>query len=136
MSVKNRLKEYLKSRNISITAFESSINVSNGYVNSISKSIGVDKINSILENNPNLNIEWLFTGKGSMIKEPKNQLIKSVKVEDASENKLIDRLENDVLYLKQEIEKKDLIIEKKDEEIKRLNNLLIANESLPSSKTA
>ena len=50
MSVKERIKIYLKSINLSITAFEESINVANGYVNSISKSIGVDKIELILEN--------------------------------------------------------------------------------------
>jgi hypothetical protein len=69
MNVKERVKEFTKYCNITISAFEKSIHVANGYVNSISKSIGIDKIASILEIYPNLNIEWLLAGKGFMLKE-------------------------------------------------------------------
>ncbi len=71
MSVKNRIKDFLKLEKISISDFEKSINSSNGYVNSISKSVGLDKLESIIENYPMLNIEWLLTGKGEMLKEEK-----------------------------------------------------------------
>ncbi len=54
--------------NLTISDFEKSINVTNGYVNSISKSIGVDKIKTILEKYPNVDLEWLLTGKGEMLK--------------------------------------------------------------------
>lgn len=67
--VKERLKIFIKSIGKSVAEFEKSIFVSNGYVNSISKSIGIDKLNMILEKYPNLNIEWLLTGKGEMIKK-------------------------------------------------------------------
>ncbi len=69
MSVKNRLKEFIKFRNLSVIAFEKSIGASNGYVNSISKSIGLDKISKIIEIYSTLNIEWLLTGNGKMLKE-------------------------------------------------------------------
>lgn len=133
--IKANILQYLDFKGVSKYEFYQKTGVSNGV---LSQKNGLSEENTMkfLSYYTDINPVWLLTGKGSMIKEPKNQLIKSVKVEDASENKLIDRLENDVLYLKQEIEKKDLIIEKKDEEIKRLNNLLIANESLQSSKTA
>lgn len=68
MTVKDRIKEFCKSENISISAFEDTIRVSNGYVNSISKSIGIDKLNTMLEIYPNINLEWLLTGKGKMLK--------------------------------------------------------------------
>jgi hypothetical protein len=68
MSVKNRLKDYLKSENIAVTTFEKSIGVSNGYVNSISKSIGLDKLELIIENYSKMSVEWLLTGKGPMLK--------------------------------------------------------------------
>lgn len=77
MSVKDRVKTYLDHIDMNISAFEKSINVSNGYVNSISKSIGIDKIENILENFPNLNIEWLLTGHGSMIKSNSSSPISS-----------------------------------------------------------
>lgn len=66
--VKDRIKAFCKSQNITVISFEESIGVSNGYVNAISKSVGIDKINAIVEKFSNLNIEWLLTGNGSMLK--------------------------------------------------------------------
>ncbi|PJI28248.1 XRE family transcriptional regulator [Prevotella intermedia] len=66
--VKDRIKAFCKSQNITVISFEESIGVSNGYVNAISKSVGIDKINAIVEKFSNLNIEWLLTGKGAMLK--------------------------------------------------------------------
>lgn len=68
MTVKDRIKIYCKEQNTTISAFEESIGVSNGYVNSISKSIGIDKIDAIIEKYSNINIEWLLTGRGDMLK--------------------------------------------------------------------
>ena len=68
MTVKDRIKLYCKAEGLTISAFEESIGVSNGYVNAISKSIGLDKLNTIIEKYSNLNIEWLLTGKGEMRK--------------------------------------------------------------------
>lgn len=69
MSVKERVKKYAKYSKITVKAFEESIDSSNGYVNAISKSIGIDKISLIIEKYSNLNIEWLLTGKGDMLKK-------------------------------------------------------------------
>ncbi|MCP1997269.1 helix-turn-helix transcriptional regulator [Flavobacterium sp. HSC-61S13] len=74
MSIKERIKELAEYHNITISAFEKSINASNGYVNSISKSIGLDKITKILEVYSNLDLEWLITGNGSMFKDNPNSL--------------------------------------------------------------
>jgi phage repressor protein C with HTH and peptisase S24 domain len=68
MSVKCRIKEFVKSVGLTVSDFEKSISTSNGYVNSISKSIGIDKIELILEKYPTLNLEWLLTGQGKMLK--------------------------------------------------------------------
>jgi hypothetical protein len=67
MSVKDRIKMFIYSQKLTISAFEVSILASNGYVNSISKSIGLDKLEKIIEKYPNLNITWLLTGNGEMI---------------------------------------------------------------------
>ncbi|MDV3793355.1 peptidase S24 [Elizabethkingia anophelis] len=74
MSVKNRIKEFVEYKGITISAFEKSINASNGYVNSISKSMGLEKIDGILEKYPNINLEWLLTGKGRMLKGEDNEI--------------------------------------------------------------
>lgn len=68
MNVKERLKEYIKYKNLTVISFERSINRSNGYVSSISKSIQPETILAISEKYPDLSIEWLLIGKGRMVK--------------------------------------------------------------------
>jgi len=87
MSVKERLKVFIKSENLSISAFENSISVSNGYVNSMRKAIGNDKLNKILEQYSKLNTEWLLTGSGSMLRDESTALTNSVeKTENYNKN--------------------------------------------------
>ncbi|SOD20232.1 S24 family peptidase [Pedobacter xixiisoli] len=74
MSVKKRIKDFVSEINIPINAFEKSINASNGYVNSITKSIGIDKLERIIEIYPNLDLEWLLTGKGMMLRSSKTDI--------------------------------------------------------------
>ena len=68
MGVRERLKAYLKHNNISQSAFAEAIGASAGYVNAIAKSIGPDKIPIIKTIFTDLNIDWLLTGEGSMLK--------------------------------------------------------------------
>ena len=68
MTVKDRLKLFCKKSGMPISVFEKSINVSNGYINSISKGLGIDILNTIIEKYSNLNIEWVLSGKGNMLK--------------------------------------------------------------------
>ncbi|WP_272151102.1 hypothetical protein [Tenacibaculum aiptasiae] len=74
MSVKIRLKEVIKHHGLTVKSFEKSIDVSNGYVNSITKNIGFDKLILLIEKFPNLNVKWLISGKGEMFLEPKDSL--------------------------------------------------------------
>lgn len=82
MSVKERLKKFIKSENISVISFEKSIDASNGYVNSIAKNIGIDKLSKIIELYSKLSIEWLLTGNGTMLKVPQS-------INDSNEQNLI-----------------------------------------------
>ena len=50
MTTKERLKLFIQTQNLSISEFEKSIKVSNGYVNSITKSIQPDKLSLIVDN--------------------------------------------------------------------------------------
>lgn len=68
MSVKERLIKYLKVKKIGQKRFALSIGRSSGYVNAISKSIQPATIHSISMRYPDLNIEWLMTGEGEMLK--------------------------------------------------------------------
>jgi len=70
--VLERLKEYIDFKSINIAQFEKEIGMSN---NSFRKSlknggaIGSDKLENILNKYPDINSEWLLTGKGNMLKE-------------------------------------------------------------------
>ncbi|KZS41873.1 hypothetical protein AWE51_00055 [Aquimarina aggregata] len=75
MNVKSRLKEYVSYKKLSIRQFENSINASNSYVNSISRSIGVDKLEAIVEKYPDLDLKWLLTGKGEMLSSQNDPFI-------------------------------------------------------------
>lgn len=47
--------------------FEQQCKLSNGYVSSIRRSIGPEKLEHIRSNYPDLNITWLLTGEGPML---------------------------------------------------------------------
>lgn len=67
-SVKERIKQFIAFEKISQKEFEKRIGASNGYVNSISKSIGANYMVAINREFPNLNETWLLTGEGEMLK--------------------------------------------------------------------
>lgn len=65
--VKNRIYKFTEAKNISVRDFERSIGASNGYVSSIRRSIGSEKLSDILTTYPDLNRDWLLYGEGSML---------------------------------------------------------------------
>lgn len=66
-TVKQRLIQFIKYKGISQRKFENMINVSNGFINNISKSIGAEKLYRIQSIFPELNDAWLLTGEGNML---------------------------------------------------------------------
>jgi len=110
MSIKDRTRLFVKSQQITIKAFEQSINASNGYINNVSRSISLEKIDLIVEKYPILNIEWLLTGKGDMLKaltdlnEPELQYIKEGATTRASMTaKALVKIDASVAQLLQEV---------------------------------
>lgn len=67
-SVKDRIILFIKSKNISRSEFCRRIGVSETYIGSLRQSFPPDRLKSISINFPELNIEWLMTGDGSMLK--------------------------------------------------------------------
>ena len=67
--VKQRLVMFIKSKHMKQYQFEQTIGVSSGYITSIRKSIGADKLFRIQETYPELNINWLLYGEGDMLNE-------------------------------------------------------------------
>lgn len=68
MNVKERLKKFIASKGLGQKAFEIECGLSNGYVNNIRRSVTIEKARQILERYPELNINWLMTGQGEMLK--------------------------------------------------------------------
>ena len=84
MSVKERIKKYIESKNISIREFERNTKLNYGYINAIRVSIQPDKLKSIASYYQDLNTEWLLTGEGNMLKSTEQQ--------SESQQDLIERL--------------------------------------------
>lgn len=67
-TIKERLVAYLKFKGINKSEFGRIIGVSNAYISSIRKSIQPDKVEKIASSFPDLDVSWLVTGEGEMIK--------------------------------------------------------------------
>lgn len=67
-----RIKQYLDSKGIRVSVFEREIGFSNGSFASQlknDKTIGVDKLEKILRIYTDINVEWLLTGRGDILKQ-------------------------------------------------------------------
>lgn len=67
-NVQQRLMSFILFMGISKSRFEQQCGLSNGYINSIKKGIGTEKLQNILRAFPQLNREWLLYGEGEMLK--------------------------------------------------------------------
>ncbi|OIV41998.1 S24 family peptidase [Flavobacterium johnsoniae] len=66
----NRIKQYLDYKGIRVRTFEREVGMSNGSFASQlknNKTIGVDKLENILKQYPDINLEWLLKGNGDML---------------------------------------------------------------------
>ena len=68
MTIKERIQEYCKVKDLSIRQFELRSGLSNGYVSSMRKSLGLEKLENVLNEFPDLSREWLLYGEGNMLK--------------------------------------------------------------------
>lgn len=68
MKTKDRLKEFVRFLNMGQNSFEKEVGIANGYLASKSQTISSDTIEKVTSKYPNLNLEWLLTGKGEMLK--------------------------------------------------------------------
>ena len=71
-SVKDRTIEFVKYKGITMKSFELKCGLSTGYVTSMRKGFGTDKLNNVLTAFPELNRDWLLYGEGEMLKESKS----------------------------------------------------------------
>lgn len=70
MSIKNRTKKFIEYKGLTVSGFEELCDLSNGYISSMRKGYGREKLNNVLNAFPELNRDWLLYGEGDMIKVP------------------------------------------------------------------
>lgn len=69
MNVKDRLIMYIKEKGMSIYEFEKSANLAMSSVHHVNDHLGKKMKDAIAEHHPDLNISWLLTGEGNMLKD-------------------------------------------------------------------
>lgn len=67
MTSVSRIVDFIEFAGINKSAFYKKTGFSNGYLDKV-KELGADKIEIIIEKYPDINVEWLITGKGKMLK--------------------------------------------------------------------
>jgi WD40 repeat protein len=115
-----RIEIFMHFKKISPHAFEQKIDLSNGYFSKQLKnlgSVGSDILIKIYQSYPELDILWILTGEGQMLKEADQQSsqIDEIILEDftnkyTSENKKLKKLENDFDKLQTSLTDKEKII--------------------------
>jgi len=68
-TVKERLKEFIRYKKLSQSSFLELCGLSSGFISGMRVSMLPDKVDSIATNFPELNIAWLLTGSGEMLKK-------------------------------------------------------------------
>ena len=144
MKAIDRIFQYINFKGLNKSEFERNTSISNGYLAKQLQrkaDIGESILISILEYCPEINPEWLLTGKGNMLKEAdiktvsqsivgnNNQLAGTgIKIKNNQNNKAYDyqNLINTISDLKKQIENRDKminkLIEQQDKLISKLTN--------------
>ncbi|AIY14766.1 MULTISPECIES: hypothetical protein [Cellulophaga] len=109
----DRLMQFIKHAGMSARQFDLSIGASNGYTLRMLKnnaSIGSDVIENIVATYPNLNLVWLITGEGEMLKSDANSLNfnqlpkeKQSEIEQIIERKIRERQERELRSLLKDV---------------------------------
>jgi hypothetical protein len=110
----DRLMEFIRYAGLSARQFDMSIGASNGYILRMQKnnaSIGSDVIENILKTYPELNVVWLITGDGEMLKSEKEVALTDFNALSKKEQREIEALIDKKIRSRQEEERKRLLKE-------------------------
>lgn len=120
-----RLKEYIDKKGITIAAFERSIGMSNasfGKSLKNGKAIGTDKLENILRMYQDINLIWLLTGQGEMLREEVIQPSPSLP-EDSFIYKMYQEKEKQVQQLTEELRAMERKVGNLEAELKHAETL-------------
>ena len=114
----DRLMQFINYSGLSARQFDLSIGASNGYTLRMSKnraSIGSDVIENILRTYPDLNVVWLLTGEGPMLKSQQEDEILDFEKLSPEKQREIEQIIEIKIKERQREELKDLLREVADE---------------------
>jgi len=127
--IKDRLIQVADYYSISIRKFEEKCQLGRGIISNATGAIGSDKLSKIADNCVEINLEWLLTGNGEMLKS-------EVKASNClmPESEIVQLLLDQIAGLKRESDLKDVIILEKERYIQDLLARLNGN-FLPKTGT-
>jgi len=121
MNFKERLLEFLQYLGIGQTKFEEKTGLGRASISKIKDGMSAPNLAKISEAYPELNIEWLITGHGSMLKN-------ILDVPQVSDSQITSLLREQITDLKDTIDRKDREINNLNQEIGRLKGILDENK--------
>ena len=129
MASANRLKQYLIAKGMNNREADDLFGFSNGLTGkylSGKTSLGVDKIENILSACPDLNGDWLITGRGSMLINEHHQLLATEPRGDYGRTREVAsrELASKVSELENRLKDKDDIIDALKETVKLYKSML------------
>lgn len=96
-TVRDRLYKFIQYLNMSVRQFELKWGVASGYVRNISKGIGNEHLTNLCKQYPILDLNWLYTGSGSMLKNiPENYENLMQQSENYSRNSIDEIIEEKI----------------------------------------
>jgi hypothetical protein len=122
--VKERTIKFVKHKGITMKSFEDRCGLSTGYVTSMRKGYGVDKLNNVLNAFPELNRDWLLYGEGEMLRATYTQNVDKSKNFTQTGNVMIGNSDTALLKALDEISEQRKMVQKAQEQIDRLITII------------
>lgn len=110
----DRLMQFINHIGMSARQFDISIGASNGYTLRMKKnhaSVGSDVLETILQTYPDLNVVWLLTGEGVMLKSQMEEEILDFERLPAEKKAIIEKIIEDKIRERQHQELRNLVKE-------------------------
>ncbi len=129
MTEKEKIKQYLESKGISKNSFYQKTGLSMGFLDS-GKSLGVDKLKTIIEKFPDISLDWIVLDKGgNSISNGSGVVLSGQNNGNTIDNRQYysdspDVLRAQIELLDERIKEKDAQIKEKDAQIGRLLSIL------------
>lgn len=125
---KQKILQYLENKGISKNKFYVKTGLSIGFLDSGS-SLGVDKLRIIIDNYPDLNVEWVVLDKGSMLKsDVKSSLKQNItgdgNIQSGNDTNITGDYVKQIKTLELELQECKTKLEEKDKTISQLVNLM------------